>query len=287
VFPDSNIFLHFIFNEEEFRPKIEYFTKMIEKGIRCEVLPQVTVEIAKKLFVATDEYGKTVRRCKSLLRRTVGTPLTNVFVNKEMAENIRKVFITIFNEISRKHFPKFQMKVKAIRRARIVETSVMLELWSAITTSQRITIKSFFDKLEDIFRDKYIEFCDKQSLFMKKLNSEPIHEKDLPKTTDKLREMIIKCGVHNRKDVIVICQAISRMYSTNRWCAVVTTDYGDMIKNQDVIDQITQLTISDPLYFIYRFDKKIDYALHPKQAATKMKIPFSTFTKSPTPTGVI
>lgn len=287
VYPDANIFLHYIFNEEEFKPKITYFTKMVKKGIVCEILPQVNREIYKKLLIATEEYSKTMRRCRSLLQKIVGASLAKVLVRKEIAETIEKVFAIIFNEISKKHFPRVKMKTDAIRRARVVETSVMLALWNVVNESQEIPMNSFFDMLENEFKEKYIEFCDKQSLFMKELNSNQINIEDLQETTYDLRDMIINCGVRNPKDVVVLCQAISRMYSTNKWSAVVTIDYGDMVRNQSLVEQCTQLIISDPLYFMYHFDKKINIALNPKEGAVRMKIPFSSFIKSFRPVGVV
>ena len=287
VFPDSCIMLNYIFNEEEFRPKIEYFSNMVAKGIPCEILPKVNVEIVERLFNATEEFAKTLRRCKGISQFITKQSLDKIFIVKETAEILEQAFSRVFVEISKKYFRTFAEKTTAIRRARVVETSVMLEFWNAIGCSENITLSAFLDKLENNFKEKYIEFCDKQSLFMERLNANSLKQEDLPQTANSLQEILCKCGVRNESDVEVLCQAIGRMYGTNKWCALVTIDYGDLIRNKVIIEKLTQLIVSDPLYFVYHLDKKIDFALHPKDGASRMNIDYVSFIKSPPDIGIV
>jgi len=78
-------------------------------------------------------------------------------------------------------------------------------------------------------------------------------------------------------------EAIGRMYKMNTWCTVVSTDYSDIVKNRFVIEKLTQLVVSDPLYFLYHLDTKIDCALNPKDGATKVKVLFNSFIESTKP----
>lgn len=287
VFPDSCIVLSHIFNEEEFKPKIEYFSNKVARGIPCELLPEVNVEIAKKLFRAANEYVRTLRKCKAFSQSIANQSLDKVFVTKETAEILEQAFIRVFSQISRKHFPTFAQKNSTIRRARIVETAVLLEFGDVIDRSENITLGAFLSTIEENLKNKYIEFCDKQSLFMQKLNVNSLKAKDLLQTAKGLEDMLRKCGVRNRNDVRVLCQAIGRMYKMNKWCSIVTTDYGDLIKNRTLIDKLSQMIVSDPLYFVYHLDKKIDCALHPKDGAKRMKIRYDLLIKPPPDIGIV
>lgn len=287
VFPDSCIILNHVFSEEEFRPKIEYFSKKVTEGISCEMLPQVNVEIAKKLFSAANEYVLTLRRCKEFSRSVANQSLDEVFVVKETAEILEQAFIRVFSEISRKHFPTFAQKDSAIRRARIVETAVMLEFGDAIDRSEKTTLSAFLFAIENNLKNKYIEFCDKQSLYMQKLNIKLLRTIDILQTAKGLEETLRKCGVRNRNDVRVLCQAIGRMYKINKWCLVTTTDYGDLIRNKALIEKLSQLVVSDPLYFLYHLDKKIDCALHPKDGVKRMKIRYDLLIEPPPDIGIV
>jgi len=279
--------LNYIFSEEESRPKIEYFSNMINKGIACEILPKVNIEIMKRLFRASERFIRIIRSCKVISRSVAKQSLDKIFIVKETAEILELAFSAIFRQISRKYFRTFPEKTATIRRARVVETSVMLEFWSVIERSEKISLSVFLNKLEENFKEKYIEFCDKQSLFMGKLNADLLKNTDILETKKSLAEMLLKCGVRNYNDVEVLSQAIGRMYKIRKWCTVVTTDYTDIIQNRIVIDRLTQLIVSDPLYFLYHLDKKIDCALNPEDGAKRMKVAYMSFFKAPPDIGVV
>jgi hypothetical protein len=288
VFPDSCTILNYIFNEEEFKPKVEYFRKMVAKGIPCEVLPKVNGEILRKLINATTEFSDTLRKCKFHSQNIAKQTLNNISITTETAEILEQAFGKIFFESSRKTFSSPEKKSATIRRIRVVETSVMNFFGDIIEKSEVLTLKEFFDKMENDFKNKYTEFCDKQSLFMNELNAVTLKKEDLPETADDLEKILLQsCNVHNKDDRELLCQAIGRMYKVNKWSAVVTTDYSDIVRNRMAIDFKTQLVVSDPLYFIYRLEKKIKCTLHPQDGAVKMKLVWKRLLKSPPNIGVV
>jgi len=287
VFPDSCVILNYIFNEEEFRPKTEFFSNVIVKGVKCEILPKVNDEILKKLTKATEDYTRIVRQCRAISQTATKKSLEKIPLVKETAELLEETFSEIFIRISRKHFPTFKQKSVVIRKARIVEVSVMLEFWESVERSEDLSLGAFLRNLEEKIKEKYIEFCDTQSLFMERLKAILLKKEDLLETSKGLEEMLLKSGVHNYSDIEVLCQAIGRMYKTKRWCAVVTTDYSDIIKRRMIIDRLTQLIVSDPLYFLYHLDRKIDCALNPEVGAERLKVSYRSFLKSPPDIGIV
>ena len=99
--------------------------------------------------------------------------------------------------------------------------------------------------------------------------------------------LISKCGVKNSSDVEVLCQAVSRMYTLNKWVAVVTIDFNDMVRRKELLDKFIQLVIADPLYCFFSLDRKIDLALKPIDFAQKNGIAYKTFLKQPPNIGVV
>lgn len=289
ITPDANIILHYVFDEEEFKPKIEYFLDVIKREkIACEILPAINVEITKRLFLASGEYVKTVRRCRLWVGRILQQSLKSIQIRKDFIGIIEEAFTNVMAEIGSWHRHRRKRRINALRRARIVETAIMLEVFSALGQSKQIDLATFFERLEDKFAESYNDFCKKQSLLFKDIDAQVLRQKDILASTQTLRDIISKkCGVRNLKDTDFLCQSVSRMYQTNKWCSVVTTDYGDIIKNRVAIDEHTLLTCCDPLYFLYNLDKKIDLALRPKDGGAIRKIPYSTFIIMPKPTGII
>jgi hypothetical protein len=288
VFPDSCTVLNYIFSEEEFKLKVEYFRKMVAKGIPCEVLPKVNDEILQKLINATTEFSDTLRKCKFHSQNVAKQPLDKISISKDVAEILEQAFGKIFFELARKTFSSLEKKSAAIRRIRVVETSVMNSFGDTIEKSEVLTLKDFFDRMENDFKDKYTEFCDKQSLFMKELSAAALKKEDLLETADDLEKTLLHlCNIHNKDDRELLCQAIGRMYKINKWSAVVTTDYTDIVRNRMAIDFKTQLVVSDPLYFPYRLEKKIKCALHPQEGAVKIKLVWRKLIKSPPNIGVV
>ena len=288
LFPDSCTILSYIFGEEEFKPKVEYFRKMVGKGIPCEVLPKVEEEILKKLIIATTEFSDTLRKCKFHSQSIAKQPLDKVTISTGFAEILEQAFGRVFFELSRKTFKTIEKKSATIRRIRIVETSVMNSFGDIIEEAEVLTVKDFFDRMENNFKNKYVEFCDKQSLFMKELLAETLEKKDLLETADDLEKILLQsCNVHNEDDRELLCQAIGRMYKINKWSAVVTTDYSDIVRNRMAIDFKTQLVVTDPLYFPYRLEKKIKCALHPQEGAAKIRLVWRKLIRSPPDIGVV
>ena len=111
---------------------------------------------------------------------------------------------------------------------------------------------------------------------------------DILETDEKVEKTLIQfCNVHNEDDRELLRQAIGRMYKLNKWGAVVTTDYSDIIKNRAAIDVKTQLIVSDPLYFAYKLEKKISFALHPKDTGPHTKVIWTNLIKKPPDIGVV
>jgi len=265
-----------VLGEKEFELKIEHFSKLIKDGLRCEILPKINKEIFKKLSYAASQYSEIIRSCRDQCRKIVGDRLKVLPVSKQTVNLLERAFEGVFFYIERKHYPSHEIRRKKVLIARVVEASVVIQLWETMNRSGRVTIDKFFDEQEDLFSKKYTEFCDENDQFMQSLNATLLEDKDVPKTTKKLRSHL-ESRIHNSDDVDALCEAIGRMYQTNRWCAFVSTDYGDMIKNRNTIDRLTLLVVADPIYFVYHLDEKIDLALKPRDGATKTNIPYDTF----------
>lgn len=288
VIPDSSVILQYIFKEPDFATKIDYFMSTLKKTkIPCEIMPKVNKEIVKKIFFAAEEYIKLLRRVRIWITKISGRSLQDVKVEKGVADIIEQAFVGVFEEIGRQLSSR-RSRDQAIRIARVVETSVMLELDSVLKESKQADMLSFLNNLKESFSDNFRKFCDKQSEFMGLLNAQILHENDLLPTTPKLQDVLSRtCGVRNEDDVVLLCQSVGRMYQKNKWCAVVTVDYIDMVKNRLAIDKHTLLITSDPLYFLYHLDKKIAFNLYPKDAAKKAQVPYASFITPPRPEGIV
>lgn len=288
IFPDSCTFLNYILSEEEFKLKIDYFHKLVSQGIPSELLPKVNEEILKKLTDSVSDFMYTLKRCKFYCENIKHRPLGKTNVDKSLAEVLEQSFSKVFVELSTKRYPTPEKKNLSIRRARVVETSVIEEFDTVLEKNQTMTLKTFFDKIENRLRDKYMEFCDKQSLFMNELKTTSLTIPDILETEKSLDKTLIQfCNIHNKDDREVICQAIGRMYKLDKWCAVVTTDYSDIIRNRAAIDLKTQLIVSDPLYFAYKLEKKISKALHPKKNGPRTTVIWTKLIKQPPDIGVV
>jgi len=289
ITPDANIILHYVFEEEEFKPKIEYFIDTIKREkIPCEILPAINIEITRRLLRASHEYVKTVRRCKLWVGRLFRQPLKSIQIRKNVIGMIDKAFTNVMAELESRRHRSAKQKINVLRRARVVETAILLEVFGALAVSKQIDLATFFDGLENKFSDIYNDFCRKQSLLIKNINAKVLRKRDILPHTKKLRDIFCKkCTIRNPNDVEFLCQSVSRMYQTNKWCSVVTTDYSDIIKNRVAIDHHTLLTCCDPIYFLYYLDLKIDLALYPKDGGAKRNILYSTFINFPKPTGII
>lgn len=288
IIPDSSVILQYIFEEPEFTAKIDYFMSTLAKiKIPCEIMPKVNREIVKRLVLAAQKYTELLRRVKTWITKISHKSLKDVKVEKGIAQIIEQAFMGVFGEISAQFAIRYS-RDQAMRIARVVETSVMLELDSVVKESKQVDMLSFLDNLEESFSDNFQKFCDKQSEFMTLLNAQVLRENDLLPTTKKLRAVLSRiCGVLNKDDVVLLCQSVSRMYQKNRWCAVVTVDYTDILHNRLSIDKHTLLITSDPLYFLYHLDKKISSDLYPKDAAKKAQVPFASFINLGKPEGVV
>ena len=169
VFPDSCTLLNYIFSEEEFKLKIGYYAELVQKGISNELLPKVTDEIFKKLTSAVSDFVYTLRRCKFYCQSFTKESPEKTKVNKDLVEILELSFSKVLCEMSDKGFSSVEMKNLAIRRARVVETSVVEEFEAVLENNQELSLRDFFGRWENRLKDKYSEFCNKQSLFMNEL----------------------------------------------------------------------------------------------------------------------
>jgi hypothetical protein len=257
---------------------VDCFLKDIQQiKVPCEILPQVEIEIVKRLFYASQEYIKIVRRCSFLTARIVGQPLEKINIGKEVLKFLEQAFSGMYDETERKHYPSMADKTNALTAVRIVETALILKIREDLEKSN-ITMKEFFESAENIFKGKYDEFCDRKVSFVRELAAQPVDASKSVRASKRLTDILQKnCNVAKPSDQILLSQAICRMYSLDRWYAVVSTDYSHMINHRLAIDGSTLLTVSDPLYLIFHLDEKIDKALKPRQEAGRLKIPWSSF----------
>ena len=163
----------------------------------------------------------------------------------------------------------------------------MEEFWNAFE-DPKLNMEQLFKNLKDSLGERYKEFSFRQSTLMKEIGAVNIDKSKILETTKELGNIFSKrCRIRNRSDIELLCEAVCRMYKTNRWCGVSTTDYGDMVRNASQIERLTSLAVCDRLYVLYRLDSKLDVALQPKSAAAKFKIHITEFLKSTKPVGVV
>lgn len=284
---DANIILHHLFNEEMFRPKIDYFIKNNhEQKIVCEVLPKTVSEVNKKIFEATNEFSNLQEKCKNDLVKISRTKLSDLKMNKDTGNFLEKTFSAIFTEIARKRCPPKQKSIR-MQHARIVEATIMLTFWQKIGNTDE-DMEVFFKEIKNEFGANFKKISSKQARLISEIGASYVDNEDVPETTDSLRLLFSKtCRINNTSDVELLCQAVSRMYKLNRWCVLLTTDYNDIVSKKDLIWTRSLLTICDPLYYLYKLDNKMDMNLLPKATASKYNILFGRFFKSKTPFGVI
>lgn len=283
VAPDSSIILSHVFGQESHKTKVESFVKDIHQlRIACEVLPQVEREIMRKLSFASGEYVNILNRCRVLMQTITHTELSKLNVDKDIVESIEKAFMGIMAETERRDCKSAVGKVNALDAVRIVETTVMLKIREDL--QKVISLAQFFNEIEDGFGKKVEEFCQSKMDFIKELGASSVKENELPPKSEKLRELFQKkCAISRPLDVELLCQATGRMYSADQWYAVVSIDYTHMVNNRLMIDQCTLLTVTDPLYFIFHLDRKVNTSLNPSDLAKKRGIPYRSFIDAATP----
>lgn len=287
---DSSVILNYVFGES-FKIKIDSLIEDIkETSISCEILPQAAHEITKKLFFAAQQYMEILRKCQFLIKKILDRPLDEVKMGKNIAVVIEKAFGGIIEEVERKHYPQVWQKIRELNSARIIETTTMLEFkrFLSVSKDKSLSLEEFFKKLEDEFQQKYSEFNDNLNLFYATVNAMKLKKDEIPKSTKKLREILSKkCNIHRPPDLDLISEAVCRMYSINKWYALVSTDYEDIVNNREFVDKFTLLTISDPLYVFFHLDEKIDIALNPRDGARRREVPYQAFIETYVPPGVV
>jgi len=285
---DACILLHYIFGEEEFKPKIEFLINVCKsEKILPEILPQTIYEVNKRTTEAAKEFSEVLSNCQQHIQRISKKPLSQLKIDRNSANIIRTAFAKAFEDISRKSFRRYEHKIEKIRKARIIETAIMWDFWDSFGDTA-LNVEQFFKNIRDKFGQIYKEFCSKQATFMKEMNMAAIDKSRIPETTKELDDMFYKrCRIKNLGDLRLLCEAVSRMYDVDKWCGVLTTDYGDIVQNETQIDRLTLLTVCDPLYFPYHLDSKLDLGLRPKTVAARFGIRFAEFFKSRVPVGVI
>lgn len=283
---DANMIIHQLFDEEEFKLKIDYFFETSKKNkIDCELLPKTDIEITKKIYEVTNEFSNLIKKCKGILSSISRNQLENLSLDRHTAILLEKSFLKIFSEASRKNCdPK--KKIIRMRRIRIIENLTMVNFWKEFGSKKNI--KDFFDEMENDFGNMFKQIFHKQAIIMKNIGITSVAKKDIPETTDNLKKLFSKnCRIKNTDDIEFLCQAVSRMYDTDRWGIVISTDYVDIVKKCEGIWQSTFLTVCDPLYFLYKLENKLDLGLHPKKVASKYNVYFGKFFKNKAPIGVI
>lgn len=299
VFPDTCIIVNYVFKEELFNQKVQFIVEMAKKGIPCEVLPHVRAEITKKLMETTSNYINNLKACTRQCESLCSLSSDKIMVTRNLAYLLEKAFSLLFKDASWKactqnmghYIGKAAQNIKIIEkertRIRVVENAVMLAFWTEVNHGVSTNLREFMDKLEKSLEETYIAFCDLQSSFMQVTNAVLLTEGDLEETAKGLEQILQGCNVHNKQDVEMLRQAIGRMYRLNKWCSIVTTDYSDMVNNRELIDKTTMLRVSDPLYFVYHLDRKLDFSLNPKTGAPKLGVKVDTLVKCPPNIGVV
>jgi hypothetical protein len=291
--------VNYVFREELFSQKVQFVVEMAKKGIPCEILPHVSTEITKKLMETTSNYINILKACERQCESLCSLSSDKIMVTRNIAYIMEKAFSTLFKDASWKSYAHSMggryigkaayLKIieKERTQIRVVENAVMLALWTEVNHGTSMNLRDFMNKLEKNLKETYIAFCDLQSSFMEVTNALVLVEGDLGETAKGLEELLKGCNVYNEQDVELLRQAIGRMYKLNKWCSVVTTDYSDMVNNRELIDQITMLRVSDPLYFVYHLDRKLDFSLNPRMGALKFGVKVDTLVKCPPDIGVV
>lgn len=108
---DASIILHYVFKEERFRPKIEYFTGISKKEkIPCEVLPKTIYEVNKRITEAANEFSKVLISCKRHAEKIARKPLSKLKLNRYSGNILERAFLETFKDISRKYFRRYKQK---------------------------------------------------------------------------------------------------------------------------------------------------------------------------------
>lgn len=278
IFLDSCVLLNYIFSEEEFRPKVEFLIKIAK--IPCEILPKVNSEVTMKLLNAANDYVRVARQCGSFCSSIFNLPLDKIQIGKSIAATFEDVFKEIYATVYRDTTLNLDQKRTMAKRIRVIETSIILSLWGIIDSGNGMNLKQFFDGLEYEFSEKYIEFGDREADFLTKINALKLKSSDILEIEPSLN-IFAQAGVTNSSDIIVLNEALGRMYKSNKWGAIISTDINDMIKNKVQIERRTLLIVSDPLYSLFKLDNKMDIALKLTDGARKLRINYRTFFKKP------
>jgi len=282
IVPDSNIALHFIFEEEHFKLKVDYFLKIISSHkISCEILPGINKEINKRLINAVEKYYTICKLIKEWIRDNV-SDISKIVVTKEVFGLLERAFLSLAAEAS-----SGRVGIE-LAELRIVEDALIQLLHELNEKTVEISLKDFFKSAEDQLGRKYTEFSDRQSLLVQKLNAKIIRKDEILPVTNELNNVLkIKCKIRNPNDVEQISETISRMYALNRWYGFVSTDYQHIIRNKEAIEKYVGLIVSDPLYILYHLDRKVNESINPQEDALKKGIPFKEFVKFPSRPGVV
>ena len=278
--PDANIILHFIFEEEHFKLKVDHFLSLISSGeIPCEIMPGVNREVTKRLFSAVKTYINICRFIKSWIKEHIKDP-ADIIINKDVLQFFEDAFSDLFSSHRR-------MGLR-YRDIRVVEDALVNLLYRDVQGNVKISLEDFFRKAEDQLSKKFEDFSYRQSIFASKINANILRETDILPVTRTLETILEnKCGIRDAEDRSQLGETISRMYQTNRWYGFVSTDYTHIINHRREIEKYTQLIVDDPLYILYHLDKAVNTCMHPRESATKRKIPYGEFVRFSSQPGIV
>ena len=280
-FPDSSVVLQLVFREPEFAEKVTVFETSVGKlKVQTEILPRVNFEVTRKLMFSSEQSVTVLNMISDAVKQGSGKKLNELPLNQYNLTLVEQAMEVVCSSIQSKFSSNQKRSKSEIRTARTVETALVSKAQTAIESNSSMTLDDLISSTADEFADEYSKLCDRLSAFVSKVGAIFVGQHDIPKASSALKARLSSI-VNNSWDVEVLSQAACRMIHRNRWSALVSFDFKDMVQNQVMIEKTALLLVCDPLYLGAHLQKRMDMNITPKEEARNRGLSDSDFVDNP------
>jgi hypothetical protein len=252
------------------------------------ILPWVHEEVMGKIGLIGSAMVNGVRHFRRLVEKQLSRPIANHRVTLETTKLVGEV-VTQAKDDTTRDFPN----VEAPRINRIVkhiEALLIKEIYkySQLQATSNNSLEALFDEIELGLCDTYTKYTGKYTSLIFDTKALAVSKDKLPPAQAEIGTILLKeCGVKNRKDRIILAEAICLMYGKDCWTALVTNDTDDLLSNKAKIKDVSLLLVCDPLYAIPELRERFQKGANPSAAADSSGVNYKRLVLLPSRTVIV